>query len=163
PARSSTRSTCQAGSAGCRTPMATSSCLRRSRWTPGLRAEPAPLRGVRGGAWPDCGHAICTLYPPSTMNTEPIAKPARSEARQARSRPQHAWPFAGPSRMEPRAPGTLCLRLAHPAEPLMQSRPFGRTGRNIGEIGFGAWAIGAAWGKVDDAESVAALHAALDA
>ena len=45
----------------------------------------------------------------------------------------------------------------------MQSRPFGRTGRNIGEIGFGAWAIGAAWGKVDDAESVAALHAALDA
>ncbi|MGY1520416.1 aldo/keto reductase [Luteimonas sp. A482] len=45
----------------------------------------------------------------------------------------------------------------------MHSRPFGRTGRNVGEIGFGAWAIGAAWGKVDDAESVAALHAALDA
>ena len=45
----------------------------------------------------------------------------------------------------------------------MRSRPFGRSGRNVGEIGFGAWAIGAAWGKVDDAESVAALHAALDA
>ena len=45
----------------------------------------------------------------------------------------------------------------------MQSKPFGRTGRNVGEIGFGAWAIGAAWGKVDDSESVAALHAALDA
>ncbi len=45
----------------------------------------------------------------------------------------------------------------------MQSRPFGRTGPNVGEIGFGAWAIGAAWGKVDDAESIAALHAALDA
>ena len=45
----------------------------------------------------------------------------------------------------------------------MKSRPFGRTGRNVGEIGFGAWAIGAAWGKVDDADSVAALHAALDA
>ncbi len=45
----------------------------------------------------------------------------------------------------------------------MHSRPFGRTGRDVGEIGFGAWAIGAAWGKVDDAESVAALHAALDA
>ncbi len=45
----------------------------------------------------------------------------------------------------------------------MRSRPFGRSGRNLGEIGFGAWAIGAAWGKVDDAESVAALHAALDA
>lgn len=45
----------------------------------------------------------------------------------------------------------------------MQSRPFGRTGRNVGEIGFGAWAIGAAWGKVDDSDSIAALHAALDA
>jgi aryl-alcohol dehydrogenase-like predicted oxidoreductase len=45
----------------------------------------------------------------------------------------------------------------------MRSRSFGRTGRNVGEIGFGAWAIGAAWGKVDDTESVAALHAALDA
>ena len=46
---------------------------------------------------------------------------------------------------------------------MMRSRPFGRSGRSIGEIGFGAWAIGAAWGQVDDAESVAALHAALDA
>ncbi|MDH5823609.1 aldo/keto reductase [Luteimonas sp. RD2P54] len=45
----------------------------------------------------------------------------------------------------------------------MRSRPFGRTGRDVGEIGFGAWAIGAAWGRVDDGESVAALHAALDA
>ncbi len=45
----------------------------------------------------------------------------------------------------------------------MRSRPFGRTGHTVGEIGFGAWAIGAAWGTVDDGESVAALHAALDA
>ncbi|WP_149193092.1 aldo/keto reductase [Luteimonas suaedae] len=45
----------------------------------------------------------------------------------------------------------------------MRSRPFGRTGRAVGEIGFGAWAIGDAWGKVDDNASIAALHAALDA
>ncbi|KAF1685540.1 aldo/keto reductase [Pseudoxanthomonas broegbernensis] len=45
----------------------------------------------------------------------------------------------------------------------MHSRPFGRTGRDVGQIGFGAWAIGAAWGEVDDSASVAALHAALDA
>lgn len=45
----------------------------------------------------------------------------------------------------------------------MRSRTFGRTDRDVGEIGFGAWAIGAAWGAVDDTESVAALHAALDA
>lgn len=45
----------------------------------------------------------------------------------------------------------------------MRNRPFGRTGRSVAPIGFGAWAIGAAWGRVDDSESVAALHAALDA
>lgn len=45
----------------------------------------------------------------------------------------------------------------------MRSRSFGRTGRSIGEIGFGAWAIGDAWGQVDDEEAIAALHAALDA
>ncbi len=45
----------------------------------------------------------------------------------------------------------------------MRQRAFGKTGRSVGEIGFGAWAIGDAWGKVDDGESVAALHAALDA
>lgn len=45
----------------------------------------------------------------------------------------------------------------------MQSRTFGRTGRSVQAIGFGAWAIGAAWGKVDDRESIAALNAALDA
>ena len=45
----------------------------------------------------------------------------------------------------------------------MQSRKFGRTGREVSEIGFGAWAIGAAWGEVNDDDAVAALHAALDA
>jgi len=44
----------------------------------------------------------------------------------------------------------------------MQSREFGRTGRKVSEIGFGAWAIGAAWGEVNDNEARAALHAALD-
>jgi aryl-alcohol dehydrogenase-like predicted oxidoreductase len=45
----------------------------------------------------------------------------------------------------------------------MQSRPFGRTGQSVHPIGFGAWAIGGAWGSVDDDVAVAALHAALDA
>ncbi|MEZ5443416.1 MAG: aldo/keto reductase [Lysobacterales bacterium] len=45
----------------------------------------------------------------------------------------------------------------------MQKRAFGRTGRAVGEIGFGAWAVGGAWGQVDDASGEAALHAALDA
>lgn len=45
----------------------------------------------------------------------------------------------------------------------MQARKFGRTGRSVSEVGFGSWAIGAAWGEVNDNDAVAALHAALDA
>jgi aryl-alcohol dehydrogenase-like predicted oxidoreductase len=44
----------------------------------------------------------------------------------------------------------------------MNYRSLGRTGWRISEISFGAWAIGGAWGRVDDRESLAALHAALD-
>jgi aryl-alcohol dehydrogenase-like predicted oxidoreductase len=44
----------------------------------------------------------------------------------------------------------------------MNYRPLGRTGWKISEISFGAWAIGGSWGDVSDAESLAALHAALD-
>jgi aryl-alcohol dehydrogenase-like predicted oxidoreductase len=39
----------------------------------------------------------------------------------------------------------------------------GRTGISVSEISFGAWAIGGTWGPVDDTESLAALHAAIDA
>jgi aryl-alcohol dehydrogenase-like predicted oxidoreductase len=45
----------------------------------------------------------------------------------------------------------------------MQYRPLGRTGFTVSTISFGAWAIGGTWGPVDDADSMAALHAALDA
>jgi len=45
----------------------------------------------------------------------------------------------------------------------MKLRPFGRTGHQISEIGFGAWAIGGAWGDVSNEDAKAALHAALDA
>ncbi len=41
-------------------------------------------------------------------------------------------------------------------------RRFGRTGWSVGEIGFGAWAIGGSWGDVSDADARGALHAALD-
>jgi aryl-alcohol dehydrogenase-like predicted oxidoreductase len=44
----------------------------------------------------------------------------------------------------------------------MKYRELGRTGWKVSEISFGAWAIGGAWGSVDDKESLAALHAALD-
>ena len=45
----------------------------------------------------------------------------------------------------------------------MQLRRLGRTGFQVSEIGFGAWAIGGAWGSTDDATSLAAMHAAVDA
>src|SRR5262245_2485825 len=45
----------------------------------------------------------------------------------------------------------------------MQSRRLGKTGWDVSEIGFGAWAIGGEWGDTDDEESLAAMHAAVDA
>lgn len=44
----------------------------------------------------------------------------------------------------------------------MQYRPLGRTGWNVSTVSFGAWAIGGTWGAVDDAQSMQALHHALD-
>lgn len=44
----------------------------------------------------------------------------------------------------------------------MQYRELGRTGWKVSTISFGAWAIGGTWGTVDDRESMAALHRALD-
>jgi aryl-alcohol dehydrogenase-like predicted oxidoreductase len=44
----------------------------------------------------------------------------------------------------------------------MNYRELGRTGWKVSEISFGAWAIGSMWGSVDEKESLAALHKALD-
>jgi aryl-alcohol dehydrogenase-like predicted oxidoreductase len=44
----------------------------------------------------------------------------------------------------------------------MQYRAFGRKGIQCSEIGFGAWAIGSSWGAQSEADSLAALHRALD-
>jgi aryl-alcohol dehydrogenase-like predicted oxidoreductase len=44
----------------------------------------------------------------------------------------------------------------------MDYRELGRTGWRVSTISFGAWAIGGTWGDVDDRESLAALHRAVD-
>ena len=44
----------------------------------------------------------------------------------------------------------------------MQYRELGRTGWKVSASSFGAWAIGGTWGTVDDQESIAALHKAVD-
>jgi len=44
----------------------------------------------------------------------------------------------------------------------MHYRELGRTGWKVSDISFGAWAIGGSWGTVDDTESLAALHKAID-
>ncbi len=44
----------------------------------------------------------------------------------------------------------------------MNYRELGRTGWQVSEVSFGAWAIGGSWGSVDDKESITALHKALD-
>lgn len=44
----------------------------------------------------------------------------------------------------------------------MQYRLLGRTGFNVSTISVGCWAIGGSWGKINDDESLEALHRALD-
>ncbi|MET0533921.1 MAG: aldo/keto reductase [Steroidobacter sp.] len=45
----------------------------------------------------------------------------------------------------------------------LHTRPFGRTGWTVSDIGFGAWAIGGSWGDVAESEARDALLAALEA
>ena len=44
----------------------------------------------------------------------------------------------------------------------MRYRELGRTGWKVSEISFGCWAIGGTWGPVEDTDSLAALHRAVE-
>ncbi len=44
----------------------------------------------------------------------------------------------------------------------MQYRDQGRTAWKVSTVSFGAWAIGGAWGTVDDSGSLAALDRAVE-
>jgi aryl-alcohol dehydrogenase-like predicted oxidoreductase len=56
----------------------------------------------------------------------------------------------------------MTLTITSNAGEKMEYRELGRTGWKVSTISFGAWAIGASWGKVDDKDSLSALHRALD-
>jgi len=45
----------------------------------------------------------------------------------------------------------------------VETRTLGRTGRQIGVVGLGCWQLGGDWGRVDDADALGVLHAAVDA
>ena len=45
----------------------------------------------------------------------------------------------------------------------MRTHKLGHTGREVSEVGFGAWQIGGDWGDVDEDAAMATLHAAVDA
>ena len=44
----------------------------------------------------------------------------------------------------------------------MKYRKLGKTGYEVSEISFGAWAIGSEWGDVSEEDAMAALHTAVD-
>ncbi len=44
----------------------------------------------------------------------------------------------------------------------MEYRELGRTGWNVSVVSFGTWAVGGQWGDVNESESLAALHRAVD-
>lgn len=44
----------------------------------------------------------------------------------------------------------------------MPHRRLGKTGFDVGVVGFGAWAIGGSWGEVGETDAMEALHAAAD-
>src|SRR5690606_7845138 len=54
------------------------------------------------------------------------------------------------------------MNLTKEEDEIMNYRELGRTGWKVSEVSFGAWAIGGSWGSVDDDESIAALHRAID-
>jgi aryl-alcohol dehydrogenase-like predicted oxidoreductase len=45
----------------------------------------------------------------------------------------------------------------------VEKRELGRTGRQVGVVGLGAWQLGADWGEVGEDEALATLHGAVDA
>lgn len=45
----------------------------------------------------------------------------------------------------------------------MEQRVLGRTGRQVGVVGLGAWQLGSDWGDVSEADALATLNAAVDA
>ncbi|MFI5709412.1 aldo/keto reductase [Kribbella sp. NPDC051620] len=44
----------------------------------------------------------------------------------------------------------------------MEKRTLGRTGRQVGVVGLGAWQLGADWGEVDESDALAVLNSAIE-
>ncbi len=67
-----------------------------------------------------------------------------------------------------RRPAADIIEILMSNQPLLSTRPLGRSGLHLTTIGLGTWAMGGSgwtfgWGEQDDAESVRAIRAGLDA
>ncbi len=82
---------------------------------------------------------------------------------EAAERGRHRADHRGRHHLHRRLIRRITTPTRHATRIIDAQRPLGRTGMSVSAVSFGAWAIGSSWGPVDDTESMAALHAAIDA
>src|SRR3954471_9485371 len=135
---------------------------RRAPSTPGIRSL---TRAARARAPSTASTAVDTASQRKARRNSPAnASTVASQARTAPEAVSRCTRAAASTRTPHHETTPKAKRLSRhaPEEAPVQYRSLGRTGWQVSDVSFGAWAIGGAWGEPDDAASMAALHAALD-
>jgi len=112
--------------------------LRPACWRRRLLSEPQLLAGVGVGLFPDFNVADELVQTVERNDPNPDVKPVYDRNYAIFNRPTRHL--------------CRCTRPCLGSNPVqggfrMKYRSFGRTGWQVSEIGFGAWAIGASWAR----------------